>query len=234
MDGHRAVTLPAEMWGFAPYALLSLVHVVALAVSADAVAGPTKLLLMPALALGVLWAGRGSAWGAPFSLLFVAIAFSWLGDGAATFFPFAPELPVMLGCFGLAHLAYIWLFVRQLSARRFPAWTLVYALWWVVLLAVLWPRLGSLAVAVAVYGVVLAGTAATAARTDPVVTVGAAFFLASDTLLAFRLFAPEAMPPWTSPLVMLTYTLGQGLIAAGVVRAARSGALRGSRPAVAS
>ncbi|MFG6501743.1 lysoplasmalogenase family protein [Microbacterium sp. P05] len=234
MDGHRAVTLPAGVWGFAPYALLSLVHVVALAGSADAVAGPTKLLLMPALALGVLWAGRGSAWGAPFSLLFVAIAFSWLGDGAATFFPFAPELPVMLGCFGLAHLAYIWLFVRQLSTRRFPAWTLVYALWWVVLLAVLWPRLGSLAIAVAVYGVVLAGTAATAARTNPVVTVGAAFFLASDTLLAFRLFAPEAMPPWTSPLVMLTYTLGQGLIAAGVVRAARSGALRGSRPAVAS
>jgi uncharacterized membrane protein YhhN len=69
--------------------------------------------------------------------------------------------------------------------------------------------------------VVLAGTAATAARTNRIITIGAAFFLASDTLLAFRLFTPEAMPPVTSPLVMLTYTVGQGLIAAGVVIAVR-------------
>ncbi|MFG6446087.1 lysoplasmalogenase family protein [Microbacterium sp. P07] len=221
MHEPRAMTLPVWAWGFAPYAVISLVHVIALAVSADALAGPTKLLLMPALAIAVLWAGRGTSWGRPFTLLFLALAFSWLGDGAATFFPFAPELPVMLGCFGLAHLAYIWLFARVLPTRRLPAWTLIYALWWVVLLVALWPRLGALTVAVAIYGVVLAGTAATAARTYRVIAVGAAFFLASDTLLAFRLFTPEAMPPWTSPLVMLTYTLGQGLIAAGVVVAVR-------------
>jgi hypothetical protein len=46
---------------------------------------------------------------------------------------------------------------------------------------------------------------------------GSVFFLASDSVLAFRLFMPEAMPDWTSPLVMLTYCLGQGLIAAGVL-----------------
>ncbi len=33
---------------------------------------------------------------------------------------------------------------------------------------------------------------------------------------------PEVMPDWTSPLVMLTYTLGQGLIAAGAVTALRA------------
>jgi uncharacterized membrane protein YhhN len=204
-------------WGFVPYAVVSVVHVFALGFAADAVAGPTKLLLMPLLVFAVLWAGRGTRWGRPFTLLFLAIALSWLGDGAATFFPYAPELPVMLGCFGIAHLVYIRLFARELATRRLPAWTLIYALWWVVLLMALWPRLGGLTIAVALYGVVLAGTAATAARTNRVVTVGAAFFLASDTLLAFRLFTPEQMPAWTSPLVMLTYTLGQGLIAAGVV-----------------
>ncbi|SEE15009.1 YhhN-like protein [Arthrobacter alpinus] len=43
------------------------------------------------------------------------------------------------------------------------------------------------------------------------------FFLASDTILAFRIFALELMPDWTSGMVMLTYTIGQGLIAAGTV-----------------
>lgn len=214
--------IPVWTWGFAPFAVVSLVHVIALALGADVVAGPTKLLLMPALAIGVLWGGRGTAWGTPATLLFVALAFSWLGDGASTFFPTAPELPVMLACFGLAHLAYIWLFARYLSVRRFPRWSLLYAVWWAVLLATLWPRLGTLTVAVALYGIVLAGTAATAARAHPLVAWGGAFFLASDTLLAFRLFTPDAMPPVTSPLVMLTYALGQGLIAVGTVRMLRS------------
>lgn len=222
MDERRAVSLPVWAWGFAPYTAVSVVHLGALAVDASALAGPTKLMLMPALALAVLWAGRGTAWGRPFTLLFLALAFSWLGDGASTFFPVAPELPMMLGCFGAAHLVYIWLFARELPTRPLPAWTVVYGLWWVVLLLVLWPRLEALTIAVALYGVVLAGTAVTAARINPTISWGAAFFLASGTLLVFRLSTPEAMPPWTGLLVMLTYTLGQGLIAAGVVSAVRA------------
>jgi uncharacterized membrane protein YhhN len=93
----------------------------------------------------------------------------------------------------------------------------VYAVWWVALLLVLWPRLGALSIAVAAYGLVLGGTAALATRCHPLVVWGGAFFLASDTILAFRIFVPDAMPPWTSPLVMLTYTVGQGLIAAGAI-----------------
>lgn len=209
--------MPTWTWGFVLYSLISLVHVTALGLGADAIAGPTKLLLIPSLAVAVLWGGRGTVWGAPATLLFVALAFSWLGDGASTFFPMAPELPVMLACFGAAHLAYIWLFVRDARTRRLPRWSVVYAAWWVVLLLVLWPHLGALTAAVALYGVVLAGTAATAAGVNPLAAWGGAFFLASDTLLAFRLFTPEAMPAWTSPLVMITYTLGQGLISAGIV-----------------
>ena len=124
----------------------------------------------------------------------------------------------MLLFFGLAHLCYMWLFWKHLArapaSRRGP---LVYAVWWVALLLVLWPSLGALSIAVAVYGLVLGGTAALATRCHPLVVWGGAFFLASDTILAFRIFVPEAMPPWTSPLVMLTYTLGQGLIAAGAI-----------------
>lgn len=217
-DAERTASagVPVSAWGFLPYLALSVAHVALLALDAPA-AAPTKLLLMPALAVAVLWGGRGTTWGRPATLLFVAIALSWLGDGAATFFPFAPELPMMLACFGLAHLAYIWLFARVIPTRPLPRWTLVYAAWWLLLLIVLWPLLGSLTIAVALYGIVLAGTAATAARVSPLVAIGGALFLASDTILAFRLFAAAAMPPWTSPLVMLAYTAGQGLIALGVV-----------------
>lgn len=214
-------------WGFALYGVIAFVHILVLAVDVDAVAAPTKLLLMPALALAVLLAGQGSRWGLAYALLFLAIAFSWLGDGAGTFFPFAPELPMMLLWFGLAHLCYIWLFWRILAVRRLPLWSAVYAVWWVAILAILWPNLGALLIPVAIYGLVLGGTAAAASRCHPLIAWGGAFFLASDTILAFRLFLPAAMPDWTSPLVMITYCLGQGLIAAGVVVADR---LRTERP----
>lgn len=222
----RIDTDARALWGFAPYAAMTLVHVSALAFDVQPLAGSTKLLLMPALALAVVWALRDIPFSRASALLLVAIAFSWIGDGAATLVPFAPELPVMLAAFGVAHVAYIWVFVREVPARRVPAWTLGYVAWWIVLLVVLWPHLGALAVAVSAYGLVLAGTAATSARVSGLVAVGGALFLASDTVLAFRLFLPDAMPAWTSPLVMITYTLGQGLIALGVVRALRARAAR--------
>ena len=211
-----------RIWiGFTPYIVVSIVHVAALALGAEGVAAPTKLLLMPALAAGALWAARGTGRTPVITLLIVAILLSWLGDGAGTFFTWAPTVPLMLLWFGLAHLVYIWVFWREVAVRPLPTWTLVYALWWGALLAVLWPHLGGLVIAVALYGLVLGGTAVTAARCHPLVLWGGVFFLTSDSVLAFRLFLPEAMPSWTSPLVMLTYTLGQGLIAAGVVATVR-------------
>ncbi|MCP2637204.1 lysoplasmalogenase [Microbacterium sp. HD4P20] len=206
---------------FAPYLTVSIVHVGALALGADAIAGPTKLALMPLLALAVVWGGRGTPWTTARTLLLTAIGLSWIGDGAATFFPWLETVPMMLLFFGLAHVCYIALFWRLLAMRRVPAWAVVYAVWWGVLLAVLWPHLGGLLIAVAVYGLVLGGTAVAASRCHPLIAWGGAFFLASDTILAFRLFLPEATPDWTSPAVMFTYCLGQGLIAAGVLVSTR-------------
>lgn len=203
------------VWAFLPYAAMSLLHVVLLAMQ-HPLAGPTKLLLMPLLALPVVVSARRLTT-APLLLLLAALLFSWLGDGAGAFFPAGPELPLMLAFFGVAHLAYIALFARHLARRRFPWWTLVYAAWWLAMILVLGPHTGSLLPAVAAYGLVLGGTAAFAARCHPLVAVGGAFFLASDTILAFRLFLPDALPAWSSPAVMATYTLGQGLIVAGAL-----------------
>lgn len=211
---HR--TLPTLLWAFAPYVLVSIIHVIALALGSP-VAPPTKLWLMPTLALPVLILAPKLAPRITIALLLAALLFSWLGDGAGDFFPAAPTLPLMLLFFGIAHIAYIALFWRYLRRRRFPWWALVYVLWWAGMLAFLSPSLGTLFIPVALYGIVLGGTAALAARCHPIIATGAAFFLISDTVLAVRLFRPELLPDWTSPLVMITYTLGQGLIIAGAL-----------------
>lgn len=208
------------MWAFVPFVAVSVLHVVLLSVESPA-AGPTKLLLMPLLAVPVLLSARDVAPRSALILLLTALLFSWLGDSVGAFFPTAPELPLMLLFFGIAHLAYIALFVRHLGSRRMPRWALIYAVWWVAMLAFLGPHTGSLLIAVAVYGLVLGGTAAFSARCHPLVAVGGAFFLASDTILALRLFLPGALPAWSNPAIMLTYTIGQGLIVAGALVALR-------------
>lgn len=219
-----------RLWiGFAPYAAVSVLHITALAIGAAWLAGPTKLLLMPVLAGAVLWGGKGSQWGRAYTLLFLALAFSWLGDGAGTFFAAAPTVPMMLLLFGLAHLCYIWLFWRVIPIQKIPTWAVVYGLWWFGLIALLGPNLGDLFFPVAIYGLLLAGTAVAASRCHAFVATGGAFFFASDAILAFRLFMPDAMPDWTSPLVMLTYCLGQGLIAAGVILSERARRDTGAR-----
>lgn len=211
----------AFLWAFAPYILASTLHVILLAAHSP-LAAPTKLTLMPLLLVPVLVSVRQLKPRAAVVLIFAALLFSWLGDGAGAFFPSAPELPLMLAFFGVAHLAYIALFARHLARRRMPWWALVYAAWWIAMVSVVGPHAGGLLPAVAVYGLVLGGTAAFSTRCGPVVATGGAFFLASDSILAFRLFLPDALPSWSSPAVMLTYTIGQGLIIAGTLLALRT------------
>lgn len=212
----------SRLWlAFTPYLFVTIVHVWALAVDAHDVAGPTKLMLMPFLALGVVWAGHHD-WTTAHTILVTAIGLAWLGDGAGPLFPGVDTVPVMLFFFALAHLCYIWLFWRMLAVRRVPLWAAVYVVWYVGLLIVLWPDLGSLLVPVALYGVVLGATAIGAARCHPLIAWGGALFLAADSILAFELFVPDALPAWSSPLVMTLYCLGQGLMAVGVLAAARA------------
>lgn len=212
---------PLDIAVWAPYLALAIIHVIALAAQSP-LAAPTKLTLMPLLAVPLIAAAPRLRPRIAVALLLAALLFSWLGDGAGTFFPGGPELPLMLLFFGIAHIAYIVVFLRFTKIRRLPWWTLIYAAWWVGMLVILGPRIGALFFAVAAYGLVLAGTAATSARGNGVIATGGAFFLASDSILAFRLFLPDVMPAWTSPAVMLTYTLGQCLIIAGAILALRA------------
>ena len=217
---------------FLIYPPVVLLHLVLLAVGA-AGAPVTKALLMPALLLAVaLTAGitarsrlfpadvpravRGRIL-ATVLLLGLGIVASWAGDVLL-----GPSFVAGLGSFALAHVLYIAVCNGPAAARRIPLWTLGYPAALVVVLVALWPQFGELQFVVAGYGVVLALTAMTSARVSGLTALGGGLFLASDALLAFRIFQPEfrvVFPdPWQDLLIMGLSGTGVGLIALGVLR----------------
>ena len=86
----------------------------------------TKVLLMPALLLAVLWALRLRL-GDLLVFAVLGILFSWAGD-ALLESPGDIGFLLGLGGFMLAHLAYLVLFLRPLRERRIPWCAAAYAL----------------------------------------------------------------------------------------------------------
>ena len=210
-----------RIWAFLPFALVGGVHLASLAVADATVSGPTKIILMPALLLAVLLClplRRGLvALGVG-----AAIAFSWAGDVLLSN-PAEVGFLLGLGAFLLAHAAYLVVFLGPLRTRRIPwlAFVLL-ALWWGALVAVLLPSIGALFLPVAVYGFVLAASAAAALGTSRLIAIGALLFLASDTMLALRLFLPGFAMWQADFVIMLAYIAGQGLIGYGVIVQSRA------------
>lgn len=208
---------------FTPYVVVTVVHLIAMAAGAEALVAATKPLLMPALLVALvlalpvrrspllLWAG-------------LALVFSWLGDVLLQN-PGDLGFLIGMGAFGLAHLAFIALYLGPLRTGRVPAWGIVLGVvWWGSMVASLALWLGGLLVPVAIYGIVLGAAAVCALATRPLVAIGAVVFLLSDTLLAFDRFLPGFSVLELDLEIMLAYCLGQGLIIAGVVTAARRAA----------
>lgn len=200
---------------FAPFVVVSVLHLLFQLAELQALAGISKWMLMPALALAVITstpARRSSAT----ALLLGAITLSWFGDITPLY---ASDWFFVLGLsfFLLAHIAYLTLFVRGLGYRRPRPIALVYVLWWLAFVALLGPWLGALLVPVAAYGAVLGAMAAFATRGTAPIAIGGALFLVSDTLLGSDRFLP-GLDLWQSGfLIMITYLGGQGLIAWGVI-----------------
>jgi uncharacterized membrane protein YhhN len=102
------------------------------------------------------------------------------------------------------------------------------------LLLALWPYLDETWPAVALYGAALALMAASATRGNVFTTIGGALFVASDSLLAFRIFTPLFQTPPEDTLIMGLYLAAQLLIVIGVLRTAVPRIPRSPRASVAA
>lgn len=179
---------------------LAVVHLVALAAQQETLAGWTKplpILLLAAYAIGS---------GAP-RLLTIGLLFSAAGDVALDTERF---FLLGMGLFGVAHVAYVTLFVRH---RRTFRWTVLagFLTAWCVLVVSLWPGLGELRIPAVGYSLLLTASAVTAAAVGVRVGVGGALFWISDALIATGLAGWHWLPApdlW----VMTTYYAAQFLI----------------------
>ncbi|TXK17463.1 lysoplasmalogenase [Homoserinibacter sp. GY 40078] len=199
---------------FLPFVAVSVFHLTVKLMGIVELDRWTKGLTMPALLLGVvLWliVTRRRISGPVLALLVAALALSWLGDVMLPFFVLG------LSFFLAAHVAYIVLF--HLAFLRRPSWWTVGLIpWFAGLLLALWPYLGELAPIVGIYGAVLGYMATSASRGNALTTIGGALFVASDSLLAFRLFTPLFQTPPEDVIIMGLYLGAQFCIALGVMR----------------
>lgn len=213
-------TRPTTMAVFAAFPVIAVVHVIGLAFGIQLLSVTTKPLLMLSLALALVWAVPKLSRALVITL--VAILCSWLGD---VVLEIPGEVPFLIGIvfFMLAQAAYVVLFRSRLRLKRLPWWSLVYAVWFV---AGVWliaqQSLGVLLPAVILYGAVIGAMALTASATTPMIAVGGALFLVSDSLIAIDRFVPS-LPLWAADeIIMVLYAAGQGLIVFGVARVLRA------------
>ena len=195
-----------------------------------------KPLLMPALATAFLDGTRARRARSDHLLLLngttAAQAFSWGGDVALLGTGQRAFLTGVGSFFG-AHVAYVAAFtsVRGRSDEWDAAGLRVALGLWLTAAPLMSmaaarkdPALGA---PVAAYATILSAMFATSRMLDPAlprgargtIQAGTALFLVSDTVLAVQKFLLREPLPAVESVVMGTYTLGQGLIAAGVARA---------------
>lgn len=180
---------------------------------------PTFMVLL----IGLAWAlyGEGRVDGAPsLTPILVALGLSLLGD---IFLLRSTETRFLLGlgCFLLAHVAWIWAILESAGAAGFPWWLLAA----VPVVALSYARFGRQIVRhagaergpVFVYELVLIALVLVAAwKGDWVVLLGAVVFLVSDTILGHDRFVQERR---LAPLlVMVTYHAAQVLLVVGLLR----------------
>ena len=217
------------------FELVLVVHLVAQLVGESVVARWTQWLLMPLLALVLVFAARhhaatrtregiGGTPGTPGTplprlvvLILAGLGFSWLGDLLPHFSGEASFL-VMVGMFAVAQVIYAVAFWpdRAASLWRSP-WALLYLAFAALMVALCLPHAGDLAVPVVGYAVLITVMAVLATGVNRLAAVGAGLFILSDALIAMSAFVPWWSLPGQGFWVMLTYGLAQLLIVLGVL-----------------
>lgn len=217
------------------FVLVSVVQLIALTFHMPTLVFVTKPLLMPALAAWVISEtnpGRflRGAW-------LSGLAFSTMGDillmiraeGKGEIF-----FVLGLGSFLLAHIFYIgglWFILKGKNGflRLHPLWALPFVVYLLLLLGWVWPGIPpGLKLPVTAYGIVITTMALSVMQLRThisesvfrIMMLGAVMFVLSDSLLAIGKFGE--INTGNIP-IMVTYIIGQALLAEGVMRQMKEG-----------
>lgn len=157
----------------------------------------------------------------------LAMLFSMMGDVLLAL-PFANHFLFGLGAFLLAQLTYVKIFSAFVQSQwRKPKLlaTLGYLVYCAALLSWIMPQDSVLRVAVSVYVLVIASMAILSVWSLPtggLIAIGAALFVASDSMIAINRFV--APFEGADLLIMLSYYLAQLALVTGIIRLYRQSA----------
>jgi uncharacterized membrane protein YhhN len=209
------------------YIGFSLFYLAITALNQEEFARLLKPLLLPLLLLAVFFT---DTFGTK-KILLTALTFSWIGD-IILLFANKGEIYFILGLvsFLISHVFYIVLFSKQTITKSinnklsFASGIGVILLYFLGMITTLGPKLGSLTIPVIVYAIVISSMLFFALKgsfqwnTIPyqAVLIGALFFIASDSILAFNKFYEPI--PYASFLIMITYLAAQYGIVWGILK----------------
>lgn len=208
------------------YLGFSAFYLLITAFNQEEIARVLKPFLLPLLLIAVYFT---ESFGTK-KILVTALTFSWIGD-IILLFADKGEIYFILGlvAFLVSHVFYIVLFSKQTISKTisnklsFGAGIGLILLYFFGMITTLGPKLGPLTVPVVVYAVVIStmlffalkGSFQWNAIPYQSVLVGALFFIASDSILAFNKFYHPI--PYASFLIMITYLAAQYGIVWGIL-----------------
>jgi len=197
------------------FAVLAVVNVAAEFADLATLATVTKVCLMPTL-IGLIMACGSRPLTRGDHAVLLALLFAWFGDILLTpsgkLFFYAG-----LACFAVTQAAYLRAFNSGEGQRR--AWDprigIPYALWWLLLVVPIAPKVGIATIAVAIYGALLLSMAATSWRVAVITGIGGLLFALSDSLIALTSLSNLIEFKHSGAAIMATYSIGQFLIVWG-------------------
>jgi uncharacterized membrane protein YhhN len=205
------------------YVVISIVYLTLIAMGQETI----TWYLKPILLLPLIFAVFNNNNAAKDYYLKAALLFSWIGD-IILMFVFKSENYFIFGLvsFLLAHICYILLFRKDIVSKpkiNNPN-PLIYTLigaFWLLMMYVLYPKLGEMKIPVTVYSLVICtmltfayyGSSVWKKPAANFILVGATFFVLSDGILAFNKFYQPL--PFASFLIMCTYLIAQFYIVKG-------------------
>lgn len=210
---------------FWAYVIVALANLVAQVISSADLNRFTKPVLMPLLLFYILESSKGRVT-LKTLLLSLAILLSWLGDVALLYQSNQLYFMLGIGLFLLAQITYIVVLKKSaFQAIQFDILKIFpFALFALILFAILLPNAGELSIPIFIYGIVISVMAGTARLREGITSqesyrlalYGSVLFLASDSILAINKFYLELPVPglW----IMSTYAGAQLLLVQGVLK----------------